>query len=348
MLNVSFWATPFISDFEDHGIIDLNGEFGGGFWIGKYSVLFNTAIMYESAAEHHNKRHNRCQWTMRENVLFRIEIAKYFALSAQTGLGWQRLSVQSGINDIVNTDYFIFGNRLTANFPLPTKYVSLKLYSDLDCFFAQNDIRLRFDTFFRIDAAVYFDFLHLFSDFGMIYEPNLTHGSDMPYFSYQTGIAIRLRLRQKKISKKIIPVVVPPQPPKPIEEKTHEEKKQQQQENYVELYQKIFDKKNVGDTIELDYIYFMKQNDLSPNALNRLNALSAVLIEKKYVIAIGAYSDSLGDADAEMALAKQRSQHIKDIFIKNGIPAERIKIKANANVYKEDAAHKVIEVKIIK
>ena len=151
VINLSFWTTPFISDFEDHGIIDLNGEVGGGFWISKYSVLFNTAIMYESAAEHNNKRHNRCQWTMRENFLFRIEIAKYFALSAQTGLGWQRMSVQSGINNIINSDYFVLGNRVLAEFLLPTKYLNLQLFSDADCYFG-NNFRLRIDTFFRINA----------------------------------------------------------------------------------------------------------------------------------------------------------------------------------------------------
>lgn len=348
LLELSFWTTPFISDYSGHGIVELSGQTGGGFWFDIYSFLWTTRFGYESAAEHSDTTHNRCSFTITENFIFKVNIAKYFALAAETGLGYERFSIQSDQDTIQNRDYFVLRNALTAEFPLLAKYVIPSATTSIDMSFGANSVKMKLQSFLRITALPYFDFINLFTDIGVCYEPKTPFGSEMPYFSYQTGIAIRLRLSQKKISKKIIPVVVPPQPPKPIEEKTHEEKKQQQQENYVELYQKIFDKKNVGDTIELDYIYFMKQNDLSPNALNRLNALSAVLIEKKYVIAIGAYSDSLGDADAEMALAKQRSQHIKDIFIKNGIPAERIKIKANANVYKEDAAHKVIEVKIIK
>ena len=194
VINLSFWTTPFISDFKDHGIIDLNGEFGGGFWIGKYSVLFNTAIMYESAAEHHNKRHNRCQWTMRENFLFCIKIAKYFALSVQTGLGWQRLSVQSGKNNTTNSDYFILGNRILAEFLLPTKYITLQLFSDADCSFGEN-FRIRVDTFFRLNVTAYFEFINLFSDFGFVYEPLTANSSNKPYLSYQTGIKIQLKIR---------------------------------------------------------------------------------------------------------------------------------------------------------
>ena len=186
VLNLSFYTTPFISDYSGHGIIDLNGEVGGGFWIGKYSVLFNTAIMYESAAEHQNKRNNRCTWTLRENFSFRIAATKYFALNVQTGLGWQRLSVQSGINNVINSDYFVLGNRVLAEFLLPTKYLNLQLFSDADCYFG-NNFRLRIDTFFRINAIAYFDFLNLFTDIGFVYETQTEHSSDKPYLSYQTG-----------------------------------------------------------------------------------------------------------------------------------------------------------------
>ncbi|MBP5706899.1 MAG: hypothetical protein J6W76_06405, partial [Spirochaetales bacterium] len=194
VINLSFWTTPFISDFEDHGIIDLNGEFGGGFWIDKYSVLFNTAIMYESAAEHQNKRHNRCSWTLRENILFRLAATKHFALNVQTGLGWQRLSVQSGPNNTTNRDYFVLGNCVLAEFLLPTKYLNLQLFSDADCFFGEN-FRIRVDTFFRLNVIAYFKFINLFADFGVVYEPLTANSSDKPYLSYQTGIKIQLKVR---------------------------------------------------------------------------------------------------------------------------------------------------------
>ena len=348
LLELSFWTTPFISDYSGHGIVELSGQTGGGFWIDKYSFLWTTRFGYESAAEHSDTTHNRCSFTITENFIFKVNIAKYFALAAETGLGYERFSIQSDQETIQNHDYFVLRNALTAEFPLPAKYVIPSATTSIDMSFGATSVKMKLQSFLRITALPYFDFINLFTDIGVCYEPKTPFGSEMPFFTYQTGIAIRLRLSQKKISRKIIPVVVPPNPPKPIEEKTQEEKKQQQQENYVELYQTMFNKKTVGNTVELEYINFSNQNDIGPNGLARLTALAAVLSEKKIVFAVGAYSDALGNADEEIALAQQRSRKIKNILISLGVPAENIKIKANANVYAADAPHKMIEIKILR
>ena len=210
---------------------------------------------------------------------------------------------------------------------------------------SHSGVMPRLTSSFRITALPYFDFINLFTDIGLCYEPKTPISSEMPFLTYQTGIAIRLRLKQKTVSRKIVPIVVPP---KSNEEKTPEEKKQQQKDNYIDLYRTAFDKKSAGDTVELEYINFNKQNDIGPNGLSRLTALAAVLTEKKLVFAVGAYSDALGSADEEIALAQLRSRKIKNMLISLGVPADNIKIKANANVYAADALRKVIEIKIIK
>ena len=345
LLELSFSATPFISDYSGHGIVELGGYTGGGFWFGRYSFLWTTRLGYVSAAEHENTWHNRSSFAVTENFTFSVRLAKHFVLNAETGLGYERLSVQTDLETIHNSNYFILSNAVTADFPLPTKYLIPSVISRLDLMCSHSGVMPRLTSSFRITALPYFNFINLFTDIGLCYEPKTPIGSEMPFLTYQTGIAIRLRLKQKTVSRKIVPIVVPP---KSNEEKTPEEKKQQQKDNYIDLYRTAFDKKSAGDTVELEYINFNKQNDIGPNGLSRLTALAAVLTEKKIVFAIGAYSDALGSADEEIALAQLRSRKIKNMLISLGVPADNIKIKANANVYAADALSKVIEIKIIK
>ena len=76
-----------------------------------------------------------------------------------------------------------------------------------------------------------------------------------------------------------------------------------------------------------DLLFAVGKASLSVEAQNILVQIAAILVKyPENLIKISGHSDSSGSIIANQALSKQRAQAVKDLFVQNKIPADRIEV----------------------
>lgn len=82
--------------------------------------------------------------------------------------------------------------------------------------------------------------------------------------------------------------------------------------------------------IEMDLLFRTDEHVLTGTTDQRLQAMAATLAPMSSItVRLDGYADERGDAEYNLKLSKLRAEHVRDILVGSGIPAERIKINAN-------------------
>jgi len=82
--------------------------------------------------------------------------------------------------------------------------------------------------------------------------------------------------------------------------------------------------------IEMDLLFRTDEHVLADTTGSRLQQLAASLAKMPDVfVQLDGFADERGDAAYNQKLSDRRAAHVKDVLVANGIPAERISVKAH-------------------
>lgn len=82
--------------------------------------------------------------------------------------------------------------------------------------------------------------------------------------------------------------------------------------------------------IEMDLLFRTDEHVLNGATDQRLQAMASTLAPMSSIsIRLDGYADERGDAEYNLKLSQLRAEHVRDILVGSGIPAERIKMNAN-------------------
>ena len=82
--------------------------------------------------------------------------------------------------------------------------------------------------------------------------------------------------------------------------------------------------------IEMDLLFRTDEHVLADTTGSRLQELAASLATMPDVfVQLDGFADERGDAAYNQKLSDRRAAHVKDVLVANGIPAERISVKAH-------------------
>jgi len=82
--------------------------------------------------------------------------------------------------------------------------------------------------------------------------------------------------------------------------------------------------------IEMDLLFRTDEHVLADTTGSRLQELAASLATMPDVfVQLDGFADERGDAAYNQKLSDRRAAHVKDVLVSNGIPAERISVKAH-------------------
>ena len=82
--------------------------------------------------------------------------------------------------------------------------------------------------------------------------------------------------------------------------------------------------------IEMDLLFRTDEHVLADTTGSRLQELAASLATMPDVfVQLDGFADERGDAAYNQMLSDRRAAHVKDVLVANGIPAERISVKAH-------------------
>ena len=82
--------------------------------------------------------------------------------------------------------------------------------------------------------------------------------------------------------------------------------------------------------IEMDLLFRTDEHVLADTTGSRLQQLAASLATMPDVfVQLDGFADERGDAAYNQMLSDRRAAHVKDVLVANGIPAERISVKAH-------------------
>jgi outer membrane protein OmpA-like peptidoglycan-associated protein len=82
--------------------------------------------------------------------------------------------------------------------------------------------------------------------------------------------------------------------------------------------------------IEMDLLFRTDEHQLAASTGSRLQQLAASLATMSDVfVQLDGFADERGDAAYNQKLSDRRATHVRDVLVANGVPAERINVKAH-------------------
>ena len=82
--------------------------------------------------------------------------------------------------------------------------------------------------------------------------------------------------------------------------------------------------------IEMDLLFRTDEHVLADETENRLRALGASLAANSDIrIQLDGFADERGDAEYNQALSGKRADHVRELLVANGVPADRITVNAH-------------------
>ena len=362
--DIEFNSTPFITDAEcSDAVVSFNGIFLLGFQYGRFefkALIENNYISLTNLSFEKQSGIN----ILKTEYQFTTWLNKYLYLSIGTGVGWYKDAIERE-KDFINNNLVTLSVSLIFFAGMPIKYLSFMLLSSANFILKKDYIYLFLTSYIRFNIMLFVDFLFIFFDSGISYYNNKDYDINSLFFSYRVGLSLKLRLpkminENRMITKKRVYLDNTDDFEDDIKESTDNIKttednttdimtnlRQQKYDHYFDVFSKV----NPGETMSINNILFMENNELlSDDSKELIEIISEVLLKLKISIAIGCYSDFLNNPNMEIELSKKRALYLKSIFMKTGIPENNIKILASARVYsKEIAADKrFIDIKILK